>query len=71
MTTEERYWVIGGEYECLSFRSVKNGAPIVHGPFDTRDQARAEWKRLSAEHSSRAAVRFGIAAEQIAVAQHA
>jgi hypothetical protein len=71
MTTKERYWVIGGEYECLSFQSVKNGAPIVQGPYDTRAQAREAWKRLSAEHSSRAAVRFGIAAEQIAIAQHA
>ena len=71
MTMQECYWVIGGEYECLSFRSVKNGAPIVHGPFETRDQARAEWKRLSAEHSSQASVRFGIAAEPFAVAQPA
>ena len=68
MTTQERYWVIGGEYECLSFRSVKSGAPEVFGPFETRDEARAEWKRKSAEHSSRANVRFGIAAEQINVA---
>ena len=71
MTMQERYWVIGGEYECLSFRSGKNGAPIVHGPVETRAQARAEWKRLSAEHSSQASVRFGIAAEPFAVAQPA
>ncbi len=71
MGTTERYWVIGGEYECLSFSNVKDGAQQVFGPFATRDQARAEWKRRSAEHSSKATVRFGIAAEQISVALRA
>jgi len=68
MTTKERFWVIGGEYECTSFRAVKNGAPMVFGPYETRDQARSEWKRLSSEHSSRATVRFGIASEEIRLA---
>jgi hypothetical protein len=68
MTTKQRFWVIGGEYDCLSFRSVKDGAPQVFGPFETHDEARAEWKRKSAEHSSRATVRFGIASESINVA---
>ena len=68
MGTTERFWVIGGEYECASFSQVKAGAQQVFGPFTTRDQARAEWKRRSAEHSSKAMVRFGIAAEQISMA---
>jgi hypothetical protein len=69
MATQERFWVIGGEYECTAFSNVKNGAPMVFGPYSTRDDARAEWKRLSSEHSSRATVKFGIAAEEIRLAQ--
>jgi hypothetical protein len=68
MTTKQRFWVIGGEYDCLSFSNVKNGTPQVFGPFETHDEARAEWKRKSAEHSSRANVRFGIASENINMA---
>ena len=71
METNNRFWVIGGDYECLSFRKVKDGDPLVFGPFDTRDEARAEWKRVSAEHSSRATVRFGIASEELTLARSA
>ena len=63
--TTERFWVVGGEYSCLSFKSFKDGAPQVLGPFDTRDEAKEVWKRVSNETRSAANVRFGIAAEQI------
>ena len=61
-----RYWVIGGEYDCLAFKALKPGrAPTVAGPFETRAEARDTWKKLSGEHSSRAAVRFSIATEEL------
>jgi hypothetical protein len=63
--TKERFWVVGGEYSCLAFKSFKDGAPQVLGPFDTRDEAREVWKRVSDETRSSANVRFGIASEQI------
>jgi hypothetical protein len=63
--TKERFWVVGGEYESLAFTTFKGGAPRILGPFDTRDEAREVWKRVSDETRSAATVRFGIASEQI------
>ena len=62
---QHRYWVIGGEYTCMGFKALRDGAPKVEGPFETKDEAREAWKRLSGQHSSRAAVRFSIASEEL------
>jgi hypothetical protein len=62
---QHRYWVIGGDYTCLGFKTLKDGAPEVVGPFEDEAEARAVWKRLSTQHSSSATVRFSIAAEQV------
>jgi hypothetical protein len=71
MESKERFWVIGGDYECTAFRRVKDAATLVFGPYETRDEARAAWKQVSAEHSSRATVRFGIASEELTLARSA
>lgn len=63
--TKERYWVVGGEYSCMAFKALKNGAPHVMGPFEDRDEAKEAWKRVSDETRSNAAVRYSIASEQI------
>jgi hypothetical protein len=63
--TMERFWVVGGEYSCLAFKTLKNGKPDVLGPFETRDEARAVWKRVSAETSACATARYAIASEQL------
>jgi len=63
--TREQFWVIGGDYTCMGFKALKDGARHVEGPFASRDQARSAWKKVSGEHSSRATTRFTIAAEQI------
>ena len=60
----ERFWVVGGEFRCLAFRELV-GSPKVLGPFDTREEAKEVWKRVSRETSSSATARYGIAAEQI------
>jgi hypothetical protein len=65
MQTTERFWVVGGEYSCLAFKRLKNGAPEVVGPFETREEAKAAWKRLSDETRSRATARYAIATEQL------
>jgi hypothetical protein len=64
--TAERFWVIGGDYSCMGFKALRdsNGATLS-GPFDSRQDAQSEWKRLSREHSARATSRFSIAVEQI------
>mgnify|MGYP003580171913 CR=1 FL=1 len=63
--TTERFWVVGGEYSCLAFKTLKNGAPEVIGPFDDRAQAKAGWQRVSEENRSRATTRYAIASEQL------
>ena len=65
--TKERFWVIGGEYAGMDFKQLRDGAHQILGPFEDRDEARAAWKRISAENSSRATARFSIAAEHISL----
>ncbi|MCR5877895.1 hypothetical protein [Phenylobacterium sp. J367] len=63
--TMERFWVVGGEYSCLAFKSLKNGAPQVLGPYESRDEAKAAWKRVSDENRACATARYAIASEQL------
>lgn len=65
MMTKERYWVVGGEYSCTAFKALKNGRPQVEGPFDTREEARRVWRRLSEETRSCATAKYAITAEQL------
>jgi hypothetical protein len=65
MQTTERFWVVGGEYSCLGFKRLKNGAPEVLGPFESREEAKAAWKRRSDETRSSATARYAIATEQL------
>ena len=65
--TTERSWVIGGEYSCMAFKRLRDGAQQLSGPYESRDEAAAEWRRLSAENSSRATARFSIASERISL----
>jgi hypothetical protein len=65
MMTTERFWVVGGEYSCLQFKQLKNGAPDVLGPYESRDEAKAAWKRISEETRSCATARYAIATEQL------
>ena len=62
--TTERFWVVGGEYRCLAFKTLTKAAQVM-GPFDTRDEARAAWKRASTAASSNAMAKFSIASEQL------
>lgn len=62
--TIERFWVLGGEYSCPAFKSLKNGPPEVMGPFDSREAATAAWKEASARARS-ALAKYSIAAEHL------
>jgi hypothetical protein len=66
--TKERFWVVGGDYTCMGFKALKDGQATVVGPFEDRDEAKAEWQRLSEETRSRATARFTIAAEKLETA---
>jgi hypothetical protein len=65
MMTTERFWVVGGEYSCLAFKTLKNGAPQVLGPYETRDAAKDAWRRISDETRSHATTRYAIATERL------
>jgi hypothetical protein len=63
--TTERYWVVGGEYSGTDFKTLKTGAAQAAGPFDTREEARRAWQRLSDETRSCATAKYAITAEQL------
>jgi hypothetical protein len=63
--TMERFWVVGGEYSCLAFKALKTGTPDVMGPFESRDEAKAAWKRISDETRACATARYAIASEHL------
>jgi hypothetical protein len=65
MRTTKRFWVVGGEYSCLGFKALKDGRPEVVGPFETREEAKAVWKRLADQTRASATARYAIATEQL------
>ncbi|MCR5873451.1 hypothetical protein LRS10_04150 [Phenylobacterium sp. J426] len=60
-TENGRYWVVGGGYTDLSFTARVWGEAL--GPFPTRYDAEACWRRLSFAHTHDARVRFTIVEE--------
>ena len=75
MGLQHRYWVIGGEYSCLSFREIKEGRPEVFGPYATQDEAetppnRRERPQTPVEYQSRLPMRsFGTACPRLEFAR--
>lgn len=64
--TKERYWVVGGDYACTGFSSLKDGhAAQAIGPFEDRAKAEQAWREVSRDTRSKATARYAITAEQI------
>ena len=42
---ETRFWVVGGTYTDTHFETPANGEEAWFGPFDSYDDAKAEWQR--------------------------
>lgn len=61
--TEQRYWVIGGNYRDLDFTALRDGTETLIGPFDREEDARSEWKRVSFANKSTATARYAIVSE--------
>jgi hypothetical protein len=61
--SNRRYWVVGGNYDCLEFKALKHGTQTLLGPFEREEDAKSEWRRISFEHKSMATVRYSIVAE--------
>jgi hypothetical protein len=62
----QRYWVIGGDFSCMDFKTLRSGTQTILGPFESREDAKSEWKRVSFEHKSSATARFSIVLENAA-----
>jgi hypothetical protein len=58
-----RYWIIGGRFCSTEFREVVPGTECLVGPFEQRDSALREWRKLSEERRSECTVRYSIVAE--------
>jgi len=63
--TTERYWVVGGDYSCTGFKCLRDTGAQAMGPYQTREEAQAVWRRLSEETRSKATARYAITAEQL------
>jgi len=61
----ERYWVVGGEYSSMAFKALKDGAQQMLGPYDSREEACAVWRRISQETKACATARYAIASERL------
>lgn len=44
---ESHFWVVGGSYTDTHFEVPTDGGESWHGPFDSYEDAKAEWQRLS------------------------
>lgn len=58
----KKFWVVGGEYTNTNFDTIKPETGSVAGPYFRREEAMAEWKRLT-EAPHAALVRYTIAEE--------
>ena len=65
----ERFWVVGGQYTAMDFSALHPEGAAVVGPFCSREEAQAAWRRLSSEHSYRATTRFSITSELVQAAR--
>ena len=64
--TKERYWVVGGDYACTGFNTLKDGQTArAIGPFEDRAKAEQAWREVSRDTRSNATARYAITAEQI------
>jgi hypothetical protein len=57
------FWVVGGEFGSLNFHTLVHGSAQVEGPFASRREAEAAWRRVSEENRHRCNVRFSIVEE--------
>jgi hypothetical protein len=60
-SVNRQYWVIGGEFQDTSFRTL-DGPALAHGPYASYDEALRVWRERSDATRSQAHVRYTIAA---------
>jgi hypothetical protein len=63
LITPRTYWVVGGDYESMTFERLVKGTEVVFGPFASCEDAKDIWQGLSEKTRGQATVRFTIACE--------
>jgi hypothetical protein len=58
-----KFWIIGGEYDDVTFERVVAGTECLVGPFGNYGSALAEWRRLAEATRCNAHHRYVIAQE--------
>lgn len=54
------FYVIGGEYEDMSFERLITSTSIIEGPFQNHESAKTAWARLNEKAGGDAVTRFEI-----------
>ena len=58
----QEFWVIGGKYRDIDFRSLEDGGGELYGPFGSYDEAHRSWVDRTRATRSLAEVRYQIVA---------
>ncbi|MCR9072307.1 MAG: hypothetical protein NXI18_11350 [Alphaproteobacteria bacterium] len=61
--SENRYWVIGGEYASTAFDRVVEGTERILGPFRCKEEAHRAWETVAVETRSICLARFTVVQE--------
>lgn len=61
--TMQRFWVVGGKYETMTFDQLVEGTECVYGPFVSEEDAKSTWRSVNERTRCQATVRFSIVAE--------
>ena len=61
--SEQRFWVIGGEYANTAFDRVIEGTEKILGPYLNHEDAHRAWERVAVETRSICLARFTIVRE--------
>jgi hypothetical protein len=65
--SEQRFYVIGGEYADTSFREPFPGTKLeTYGPFATEREAKVRWRELTGQSIDNAMVRYFISSDETA-----
>lgn len=64
--SEQRFYVVGGEYADTSFREPYPGTKLeTYGPFATEREAKVRWRELTGQSIDNAMVRYFISADEL------
>ena len=63
--SEQRFYVVGGEYADTSFREPYPGTKLeTYGPFATEREAKVRWRELTGQSIDNAMVRYFISSDE-------